>query len=102
MPGILHIHLWGADNSSLTLLKMPLDPLFLAGVSRHSWGWEVLVSLIPMVENFGAGGEAASDVLRYPIDWQVRWLNCKPPARVVRSLKDISLARGGKMGCEWV
>lgn len=62
MPGILHTHLWGADNSR-PLLEQPLGLRSLAGVSSCSWGWEVLASLAPLVKDFGAGDEVASDAL---------------------------------------
>lgn len=64
MPGILHTHLWGADNSSCLSWKRPLGPLSLAGVSSCSQGWEVLLSLTPPVKDFGAGNEVAYDALR--------------------------------------
>lgn len=58
MPGILHTHLWGADNSSPISLEASASWLLTpAGVSSFLQGQEVLTSLILSVKDFGAGNE---------------------------------------------
>lgn len=106
MPGILHTHLWGAD-SSLSLWKQLLGcslllesaascrarrcspPLFF---HRRTLKQVMRLHLMPW---------GASRVIMLYTHWHVWCQNCKPPTRLVGSLKGVSLARGGKMGCFW-
>lgn len=64
MPGILHTHLWGADNSSLSLWKQPLGCSLLLESAASCRARRCFALLILPLKDFGAGDEVASDALR--------------------------------------
>lgn len=84
MPGILHTHLWGADNSSLPLLEMASWP------ALSCWSQQLLTGLggaclpCPSSKGLGARNEVAFLIILEALRCDVNSV-AGPPAQLQTS-----------------